>query len=91
MDTTNSNRAESLARALESVGLEGRHQTDNRDGRKLHYVTVWTPDDVRYPSATVWVDEDGYTWGHNFEHSRHGDVATTAVADAIKATLNGGE
>lgn len=86
-DSTNNNRASSLVTALEAVGLEGEQGLDTSDGRRVHYVNVWTPDDTRYPSATVLVDDDGYTWGHRFEHNRHEHVATTVVAGAIKDTL----
>lgn len=89
-DTTYSNRAESLVRALETVDLTGHHDI-NPDGGTKHYVTVRRPIDHRYPSATVWIDQDGYTWGHNYEHTANGDVATTVVARLIKDTLPVGE
>lgn len=85
--TTNRNRAASLVTALAAIGLEGEQRVNHRGGTK-DYVCVWTPDDTRYPSATVWVDEDGYTWGHSFEHNRHEHTATTVVAAAIKDSLS---
>lgn len=88
-ETTNHNRANSLIKALEKINLHGEYGEDRTRQRHSFYVTVWTPDDTRYPSATVWVDDEGYTWGHSFEHSRNEHVATTVVAGAIKDSLEG--
>lgn len=85
------NKADSLARALDDIGLEGDVKFETRDGRSYLYVNVWSEHDPRYPVATVVVDGDGYTWGHKFEHNRHEEVATTVVAAAIKDTLEESE
>jgi hypothetical protein len=59
----------------------------NTHGGTEDFVMVYASDLDRYPAHTVWVDEDGYTWGHKFEHNRPATMGPADVAQAIVKTL----
>lgn len=50
------------------------------------YVNVYAFKTARYPSHSVLVNDDGYTWGGHFEHSAPVDMAPMDIAAAILNT-----
>jgi hypothetical protein len=87
METTDyATDARTLVEALALRGYPAQAQVNEHGGTR-DYVIVWANDTDRHPAHTIWVDADGYTWGHRFEHNRTRLVGPADVAQAVIGTL----
>lgn len=81
---------EARAKALVQAFAKINHTAEaakNTHGGTEDYVIVYAQPADRYPAHTVWVDADGYTWGHSFEHNMGPKASATVVAQAVVDTL----
>lgn len=86
---THEEAARELVKAIKDQGKHAAYQPfDRSEGHVVHYVNVWQQPHDRYPAQSVVVDDDGFTWGPNFEFNQPPtERAFATVAKAVLATL----
>lgn len=79
-------QASTLVEAFTLRGIRSEH-FENQDGGTVDCVNVWADPYDRYPVHSIWIDEDGYTWGKSFEFNRSSDSNETVAADVAQAVI----
>jgi hypothetical protein len=80
--------ADRLVSVFIARGYSSGHLPPDGEHTLAHSVTVRRKFE-RYPWATIWIDDDGLTWGDRFEHNQPvGDVGgrSERLVDAVLAT-----
>lgn len=79
-------KPEDIATNLIAALKEDGHWADHVHNSPVWAVNVWLDDAGRIPNATVTVDDDGFTWGHSWEHSLPPGTPFPEVIAKIKET-----
>jgi hypothetical protein len=79
-------QAARLAEALRAEGMRAELPPPDERSQAVP-VTVRTGPDARYPTITVWVDHNGYTWGPSREYNAPADTPIAEVTRRIVATI----
>ena len=81
---------ETKAQELEAAFVAAGYDAAPVQNSPVHAVNVWLTDTDRVPAATVVVSEDGYYWGHQYEHNAHRDKDARTVVQHVVDSLRDG-